>query len=572
MRRIAALLLAVGCAGAAGEWRRYGSPHFELYSDAREAAAQQALRRLELIRHVFLDTVGPRGAPLPVRAFLFDSERDFSAFRPHRSTRGFYQSGPERDSIAMLNADDQTMRVVFHEYVHLVLNHSAPPLPRWLEEGTAEYYSTLRADGDRLTAGAPIAQHLRTLGVETWLEAAALAAVNRDSPYYNETAKAGLFYAQSWALVHMLNLAAPYRRGVPHFFELLARGAPAPLAFEQAFARSLEAALEDLRGYLASGRLPVVTLAWKPPDPVEITVEAIAEHQAEVARIELLLELGRHREAEPRLRRLERSHADSPEVLTELARFAIGAGRRDEARRLFERAIERGSTSATTYFEYAMLLRDAGEPRERVRELLAETTGRNPRHAEAHFILGLMASQDGDERAAIGSFEQAAAILPRQSYFWHGLAISNHRLGRSDEARRAARRALDAAATPQQLEMARAALRLVAATPEPPGPARRPDVVTPKSWQMPRGDTRIEGVLEHIDCLGANARFHLRVKGAPVALWVANPGQVLLNTPSSLTFVFQCGPQKPRPVAIEYVVRPDAMQGTVGDIRAIEFR
>jgi tetratricopeptide (TPR) repeat protein len=259
-------------------------------------------------------------------------------------------------------------------------------------------------------------------------------------------------------------------------------------------------------------------------------------------------------------------------VLTELALFAMGAGRKDEAMNKFQLAIDLGSTSSTTYFEYAMLLRDSGAPRERVRGLVAEAVGRNPKHAEAHFILGLMAGQDGDHRAAASSFEQAAEVLPGQSYFWHALAMSYHKLGRAEEARRAARRGVETASNAEQRQMALAALRLTAAE----GPARtteaaRPATVTPKGWEMPKGNTRVEGVLEHIDCLGANARFHLRSGGTPVALYVDNPGQVLLKTPSSLTFEFTCGAQKPRRVIVEYFRKPDAAKRTEGDITAIEF-
>jgi hypothetical protein len=57
-----------------------------------------------------------------------------------------------------------------------------------------------------------------------------------------------------------------------------------------------------------------------------------------------------------------------------------------------------------------------------------------------------------------------------------------------------------------------------------------------------------------------------------VALYVANPGEVLLRNVSSVTFEFRCGPQKPTPVSVEYSARPDATLGTDGDVVAIEFR
>ena len=566
-----ALLLIVCRAVPAATWVRYTSPNFELYTDTREATARDVLGRLELIRHVFLDTAGPAGAPLPVRVFVFASPRDFRPFRPTEVTRGFYQSGPERDYIAMHDADEETMRVVFHEYVHLVLNHSVPAVPRWLEEGTAEFYSTLQARDERLLIGMPVPSLLRVLGSQPWLSAAALASVTRDSPEYNDARKSGLFYAQSWALVHMLNLAPGYRKSMPRFSQLVYQGVPVTLAFEQAFSKRMEDALNDLRAYLRGGTLPVTASMWKPPSAAEIAVDTVAPEQVEVAQIELLLRIGSHDAAAPRLKKLEREHPRDAFVLTELAMFAMGARRVDEARRYFEQAIAARSTHATTYFEYAMLLRDSGAPRDRVRELLREAVGRNPKHAEAHFLLGLMASQDGDHAAAAAAIEHAVAVLPRQSYFWHALATAYRQLGRDEEARRAARRAAESARTSHEMEMAQSALRLTTAAAAANVAAPRPTVNTPKSWEMPKGDARVDGTLEHIDCLGQNARFHIRAEGKSIALFVDNPGRILLNTPSSLTFEFTCGTQKARRVLVEYRRNPRAERRTEGDITAIEF-
>ena len=44
-----------------------------------------------------------------------------------------------------------------------------------------------------------------------------------------------MFYAESWALVHMLNLAPDYREHLPQYVMLLANGTDAPEAFRMAF-------------------------------------------------------------------------------------------------------------------------------------------------------------------------------------------------------------------------------------------------------------------------------------------------------------------------------------------------
>src|SRR5207253_1143304 len=61
---------------------------------------------------------------------------------------------------APFRGDDPGIRTAMHELMHDLLRQdgSAPPL--WLEEGLAEYFSNARVDGDRVTAGDPIREHV----------------------------------------------------------------------------------------------------------------------------------------------------------------------------------------------------------------------------------------------------------------------------------------------------------------------------------------------------------------------------------------------------------------------------
>ncbi|MCP4515383.1 MAG: tetratricopeptide repeat protein, partial [Delftia sp.] len=152
----------------------------------------------------------------------------------------------------------------------------------------------------------------------------------------------------------------------------------------------------------------------------------------------------------------------------------------------------------------------------------------NPNHAEAHFLLGVMAATDNRHTEAIESLRLATGLLPRQANFWHALALAYHKTGQRELAHRSARRALDAARTPQESDMARAAIRLTQ-TPEPVHLTGRPAVRTPAAWFNKQGDSRAEGELVRIDCVEEAARFHVRTGAETLALWVADPGKVLLK-------------------------------------------
>lgn len=571
MSRLGAIALVLAFpAGAA--WVRLTSAHFELYTDIGEGKGRAILERLELARHAFAAAPGaPPASPLPVRVLLFGSARDFRPLRPSESTVGFFQGGPERNYIVLEWAGEETGRVALHEHVHLILNHATVSLPRWLEEGLAEFYSTLQAERDAVVIGAPVVQHLDTLRRSRWLDANTLAAVTRDSPFYSRRELAALFYAQSWALVHMLSVSEAYRRGMPRFAELLEQEGAAA-AFQQAFGKTLEAALAGLARYVSEGRFVAVRVALEPGAGRQ-TYRAlpVSEEEALQVRAELLLDMGRAEEAERLYRRLQARTPDLPSVHAGLG--AVALSRRDyaAARRHLERAIELGASDARTHFEYAMLLRESGGPSEAVLASLRKAVSLNPQFAEAHFMLGGALLGRGRRLEAIEHLKQAAALLPRQSSLWRALALALHESGRNEEARRAAWRALQTAQTEADAEMARAALQKAGQAASPRATART-GVTTPSSWEPRRGDKRVAGQLIHVDCLSDVARLFVRVETRTVALLIRRPSEVRTGRGGQGGLELRCGPQPGTLAVVEYEARPDPRHGTDGDVVAIELQ
>ncbi|MBI3678880.1 MAG: tetratricopeptide repeat protein [Acidobacteria bacterium] len=554
-------------------WLKLESGPFQVFTDAGERTGRETIDRLDLARRVFAGLSRSRLAlPYPVIVFALGSEARFRALRPGDATRGFYQSAPEKDYIVLLAGSMDLGRIVFHEFVHLVLNHTSGPLPQWLEEGLAEFHSTLTADRGRLRLGAPIRSHQRLLAVTPWLSGEDLRAISKNSPHYNEASRTGIFYAQSWALVHMLRLGEGYRDHYGCFLAALENGDSQPAAFQRCFEKSLASAIADLRPYLERTSLPIVeSNAGIEPAARDVRLAEISDLDAGMAYAELALEMGQPGEAEKAYGRLSKEHPDSARVAAALGMLALAQKRHQEAKRYLELAMALPGAGADVFFEYGMLLRDTGGGREDVRRYLEKAVAVNPRYAEAHFLLGVAAASENRHRDAIPHLTAAVNVFPRQSYFWHALALSHNALGNTNDARQAAQRALDSASNPEQAAMARGALRL-SELPAGTPPAKRPEVTTPESWRNKQGDARAAGVLERIDCLGASARFHVRSGSTSVALFVENPGEVLLKNLSSATFEFRCGPQKPVAVVVRYTLQPDAKLGTAGVVTAIEFR
>jgi tetratricopeptide (TPR) repeat protein len=441
---------------AAG-WLSVQTPQFEVLTDTGDRTAREVLARLERMQAVFQDA---QPAALPVRVYIFRSEREFAPFRPSESTTGFYQSGPERDIIAMQNTPDAG-RIVFHEYVHLVLHHSTAKLPMWFEEGTAEFYSTLDIAGKKMRVGLPVAAHVRTLAEATWLSADELWAMNKASRDYNERSRVGIFYAQSWALVHMLNTAPAYRKHMQTFAGLLTEGVIPAAAFAQAFDVTLEKALADLRLAVEGKRFEWQELPWDGPSHGIPQQRSLSKAEADLKRGELFLALGRMEEAQTIYSKLSTAAHDTSAVETGLGAIAMSLSNYEVARQHLERAIELGSIDASTHFEYAMLLRESGAKRDRIEQALRRTLALNPRHVEANFILANMLATAGDAQQAILFLKKAIEILPRQSPFWYALALAYQDAGQSKDAQAAARRAANNAATPQEVDMAAGLQRMV---------------------------------------------------------------------------------------------------------------
>jgi tetratricopeptide (TPR) repeat protein len=553
-----AILVGLLSSPAGAEWTRVSSPEIEVLTDAGERTGRQVLGRFDQIRRIFRQANAP-DSPLALRVFVFASEKDFRSYREGAATEGFYQSAPERDYIA-LHAGSAVGRAVVHEYVHLVLNHSSSPLPKWFEEGTAEFYSTIEVERDRLLLGQPIESHLTALARERWLTAKELAGVTHASTFYDERSLAGMFYAQSWALVHMLNLSPAYRGGMPEFALLLSQGRAPQGAFAQSFGKPIEGALADLAGYVHMMR-PTTVAAPPEETAPQPGIQRLTQLEALLARADLALQVRRNALARTLFEQAARERPDSAAAAAGLGSLALAEGRKEDARQSLELAIALGDRDAGTYFELAMLERETGAPGARVDALLKRTVALNPNFAEAHFLLGTRATDDGDYATAIGHLREALRVLPRQSYFWHALGYAQAKLGMRQEAAESARRALASAATEEHERMAEALLRQ-SGEPAAAPVESRPAVSTPASWKRLKGDSRVEGVLTQVDCLASSAQLHIAA-GTIIVLEVRNPGEVeLVNAPET-SYQFSCGPQELR-MAVEY-------QAATAEITRIEF-
>ena len=571
-RVVASLLLFALTAPAA--WHRLHSGNFELYTSAGAGSGREVLHRLDQIRHVFETRTQQKNlTPLPVRVYVFRSEGEFRRFQVKENAAGYHQSAPDCDYIAMQLSGTDLYRVVYHEYVHLLMRHSGVHVPVWLNEGTAEVYSTTEVSGSRVRIGELIPSHVATLRNENLIDLPTLLAVTHDSPHYNERDKSGIFYAQSWALVHMLNFSPDYRTGMPNFLSMLLGGEEPGRAFQQAFGKSLRAVREDLASYLRQDRFEGVRFeAAKLQATGRVPVEPIGDVDAELVLADLLIAIGRGEQAEASLQKLAAAHPERADLQEALGDAAVRRDEDERARRHYERAMELGSRSGRLRYDYAVLLRDLKAPPERVIESLVEAIALDPKLFDARYLLGYMLLDRGKHADAIEQLRAATELRPFRCAVWEHLALAYHQAGQKKEAVTAAQRARKLAATPEDISRTEATLNLVQSDTDSivrvPVSGREPRV----HWARPEGAGHIDGVLVQVDCLNDKARLHVIHEGRKTFLLVRDPNSVLLRNSGTVTTEFACGPVRNRAVRVEYRRAVDAAYGTAGDVSALEFR
>ncbi len=550
-RCICWLALTAGSVQAA-TWTLIERGGFQVYSSTGTASGQSVLETLESMEGAFTVLHGPLPSRRPpVRVYLFASLKDFNRFRDDNYSKGFYQSGPDFDIIALISGGPEMQRTARHEFIHLAAHRAMGPMPRWFEEGLADFYSTLAVERGSLIVGRAVPEHLDHPSNQ------ALTAAEMRG-FFSSAASADrihTFYAQCWALVHYLRQSAKYGPKFDALIRRITAGEDIETVFPSVLGRTIAELLDEALRAARLRNLPVMNITGA-PRPAQGSVRTRELTEAEGAEIiaDLFIALGRRDEAAPEFETAARLSPKTARAAQNLAMLALRRADNAEAERQLRRAISLGSLDPATHFELAMLLRDRDGATAEVIKLLERTLELNPAHPEAWFVLGSEAERRGQTADAAKLFERAVSILPRQFPFRESLARAYLALGRRDDALAQARIALACARTGRERSMAEGLEALVH---EPaPAPAR-----APKPPAAPKPDVeRVEGQLIRIDCENP-MRFVLKTSTGEVTLSANNPADVrMTGAPSD----FACGPQKP--------ARTVAAGHTGGRLVTLEFK
>jgi tetratricopeptide (TPR) repeat protein len=578
LRCVAAAALAFCVpAAASAEWRRIDSPNFIVIGDVGERQLRDVAMQFEGFRDTLARILvqGATATAVPTVVIVFPDDRALTPFKPLFKGKpvdvsGVFYGGRDVNYIALV-ADGRpgSMRVVFHEYAHLVVSNVARNIPAWLNEGLAEHYSTYEPRGRRAVIGAPIESHIRLLGERRLLPLADLLNVTHASSEYNEGDRRSIFYAQSWALTHMLLLGDPPRRDqLGAYLQQVARGVPQMDAWRAAFG-DLQVERE-LEKYVR--RFSMKAYLFEFPDKIarfEGAAGPMPQGDVQAILAGLYVRQQREPDAEKLLTAVLKDTPEHPMAAATMAQIETANGKEESALRRLQpikestdwfadytvavslsEAIQR-DVSAPEIVGAAIARFNAVAAKREVPNVLAhvarlELVGPNPRIVNGRTAIERARSlaPGRDDYAFIH-----AQVLGETGEFAAARAILGPLLSplAPDHVRENARGLLAYLARREQWRPSRGSDTAAGATPPAGDTSRTPPGFVAIYRTVEKGEERLEGVLERIDCRpGSDVIFQLRMGGTLTPLAARRFEDVeFITYRDDLSGNIGCGPLKP---------------------------
>jgi tetratricopeptide (TPR) repeat protein len=572
MRLFAAwsLALSYACASQPALWVEARSSHFEVYSEAGAASARARLAEFERL-HEFFDenkllrlVRGESFRPQPLRIVEFRSIEGYRAFRLRPTADAYYVFAERKAYIVLPELRSQEFNTAAHEYAHFFLQTAGLKLPPWLNEGLAEFFSTVRVTDHGCSLGGVLPRRMEALKRREWIPLGQLLALPEATSAFQSRDEAGMFYAESWALTDFLLQSPAY---ASHFRDLLAAlnsAAPSARVLSEIYGRSLEAIASDMRTWVGKRHstaqvFPAISATSFPTE-----VSELSDSQSNRLLADLLLATGNLDRAETRYLEVVQKDPGDPNALAALGTIALRTGNRSAAMKYWQASLDKGVEDAALCYRYAVTGEDAGLAVDDMRRALERAIFLEPDFDDARYRLALLENNTGNFAEAVTQLRAMRRVSTGRAYaYWSALSYASMELGDRGEAENAAQQAMKFAQTVSDRQRA-AQLAYVAETDVVVRFAKDADgqsqLVTAR---VPHGTVdwnpfieptdhiqQVEGQLREVRCAdGKLTGLLLDTPGGLLALDVPNPSRVLMrNGPMEFT----CGPQSPRPIEVQY--------------------
>jgi tetratricopeptide (TPR) repeat protein len=444
--------------------------------------------------------------------------------------------------------------------------------------------------------------HLEQLNQRTLLPLEELLNVKDDSPLYNEGDRRSLFYAQSWALTHLLLVAQPSRRDkLAAYVASVDTGIPPMDAWQRAFAA--DRLDRELQNYVRRSTFSAFRFRFTDKaTSFDGSGVPLAAADAEAFLAHFLLQQERYDEA---IQRLDRA-APGAEGWPAVVRAGIAVSRNDKAAaEKALRGLPSGSDWLAAYFA-GVTLADMGsegadaapEPRYRAArgffDAAQKARGEIP-NAIARSVSMELRSTRTPPPETLKAIERASGLAPgREDYvFLHAQVLAQ--MDAYPEAAKVLRSLIATTPRPEvrasatdvlkQIEdyqrMRAASAARAAAAGNPPAAAGGKPPAMPSEpagggfvasfRKIGPGEERVEGELERIECAANGVAFVLKVPEGTARLNASTLEKIeFITYRDDLTGSIGCGTLLGGPMKV-YVTQALSADRKTSRVVAVEF-
>jgi len=610
-------------------WVSVRSKNFQLIGNASEKDVRLVANRLEQFRSVFA-LLFPRAklnSPVPTTVIVFKSDSSYKPYKPNPNIAGYFQPGADVNYITLTServSGDQSFRVIFHEYVHLLIeNTMGPTVPIWFNEGLAEYYSTFDVTDENRKAllGDLIANHVLYLRDSKLLPLRTLFAVDHKSPYYNEGNKMNIFYAESWMLMHYLLQGEGQKRRpqLARFLDLAGSGATIDEAFQQAFQTDVDTFEKSFKSYIqgAAYKRTEVTFKQKLDFDSDMQSSPLSEAEAKSYLGDLLLHSNRLDVAETHLQEALKLDENLPSAQASLGMLRVRQRRMEDARQYLEKAVAGNSRNFLAHYYYAMALSglspDASdavssyppEVAQAIRAELRKAIDLKEDFAESYALLGfvnVVRNEELDETITL--LKRGLSLSRANQRILFMLAQLYMRKENYAEAKQLLEPMARNSADPEMRQQAQSLLDAVKHTEEALAKfkewqkqqADRPNAAPPEvtvngqtggvvvatddwntllaqSLRRPKeGETRVQGLLTAVECDSKGVTFRVRAGDRQLKFHAADLEHIDFTTfTTDVAGEISCGARKTENAIVVTYLAAKAASRVDGEVSAIEF-
>ncbi len=426
-RAVGFLILWAACCGVGAaspdQWLEARSEHFRLVTNSSDKEARHILDQFERMRWMF-HTLFPKTNVDPVEPIVVIAAKNtktFQALEPaaylaagQLKLAGLFMNSYDKNYVLLrLDAEfAHPFASVYHEYTHLQFKSAGEWMPLWLNEGFAEFIQNTDIRSKDVLIGEASADDILYLRQNRLIPLPVLFKVDKNSPYYHQEQKGSVFYSESWALTHMLEVTDRERGTdrVGDYIRLVSQHVDWLEAAGRAFG-DLKKLQDELENYIraSSYKQFILSSAAAPIDESGYKVHPISQTDADAIRGDVLVGVQREPEARALLESVLKADPNNVVAHEAMGDLELRAGNRSAAQKWYGEAVKLSSDNYFAYFNFANLSLSEGKGWDdpSIESSLRTAVKLNPRFYPASEFLATLLGSQSREADAIAVMQEA---------------------------------------------------------------------------------------------------------------------------------------------------------------------